>query len=452
MFSTLIRLTGACLLVWASAAVSQVSGDTAPAVTPEEARALSPQEAPIQPTDPFLAQEVPNQVPLSTAPADSVAVGVSLEEVMEMAIAQSPELRVLKAEVNESQMRALATGLLPNPAVSGGWKKVSGGDTGPLLEVAQEIPINGVLGLQRSAAWLSYRADQTESLRKTQVFLHKVQQGYVRWVTARALSDLENAHERISERSLNLVNNRFETGLVAELPLSLAKAEHAARVQSARLAEREVGVAAERLAGLLGVPGETLEQPSGDPRETLLDANLNPEDFVRPDLEASRLRVQSVDRQVQAANRARLPNPVLGYSREEAGDETENFFSVGIEVPILNSGKRAVQQQWASRQTAQSRSEVQSIQVETERDVALNVLNERREAAATYEENILPAVRQSLEAANAAFEGGTTDLSVLLQTQARLLEMERESIRALEDLRLAELDYLLALGLPKSQS
>jgi len=38
------------------------------------------------------------------------------------------------------------------------------------------------------------------------------------------------------------------------------------------------------------------------------------------------------------------------------------------------------------------------------------------------------------------------DMSLLLQTQTRLIEQERNYVRALKDLRLAEIDYLLAMG------
>ncbi|MCC6732436.1 MAG: TolC family protein, partial [Candidatus Omnitrophica bacterium] len=57
-----------------------------------------------------------------------------------------------------------------------------------------------------------------------------------------------------------------------------------------------------------------------------------------------------------------------------------------------------------------------------------------------------PSINLSLQAARAAFESGNTDLSLLLQTQNRLIEHKRNSIKSYEDLRKAEIEILLASG------
>ncbi len=84
--------------------------------------------------------------------------------------------------------------------------------------------------------------------------------------------------------------------------------------------------------------------------------------------------------------------------------------------------------------------------IDAEIEAAVIRLEAKREAVRIYENEIQPSIQKSLDSANLAFQSGTTDLSLLLQTQTRLIEHERNNIRSLEDLRKAEIAYLLALG------
>lgn len=93
---------------------------------------------------PPLEEEVPSGSSwiASTVPAG----GVDLAGLLDLALRSSPKLSVERAKVGETRMRALATGLLPNPVVEGGAKKVSGEHSGPVVRISQELPINGALG------------------------------------------------------------------------------------------------------------------------------------------------------------------------------------------------------------------------------------------------------------------------------------------------------------------
>ncbi|MCA9449787.1 MAG: TolC family protein, partial [Candidatus Omnitrophica bacterium] len=257
--------------------------------------------------------------------------GISLAEVLVLAIQNNPDLRVLKAEVNASQMQWLAEGLLPNPTVTGGRKKVSGGPSGPVVEFEQELPVNGSLKMERESARLGYRAAEVAALRKTQEILHQVQVQAIKVLAAKASELVEKENLRIITESFNLVTNRFESGLVAELPLSLAKAERGAAENSAQLAAKEITIQREKLAILLGLSEGELPAIGGSIHATLLPPDVRQRGASRDDLRAKDLEVQSAQAMVEAARRARIPNPTLGYSREEAGDDTENFFTLSLE-------------------------------------------------------------------------------------------------------------------------
>ncbi|MCG3144126.1 MAG: hypothetical protein HONDAALG_01519 [Gammaproteobacteria bacterium] len=401
--------------------------------------------SPIEDLD--LPLEEAGLVAYGETPAIGGAVaGLDLNTIVDLACRQSPRLSVQRAKLTASQMRSMATGLLPNPTVEGGVKKVSGDGTGPLLTISQELPVNGVLGLERQAANLEYSADRAALSREVQTVLSEVQTTYIRVLATLELMAVEQHGLEVAGSSLKLVSETLKAGLVSPLPFNLAQAEYSNSRTSHMLAQRETVLAREELAALLGMKGESLPAVSGDLRQSLLLPGMDPSQRNRGDLQAANLRVQAAQSSVAAANRDRIPNPVIGYSREEAGDDSENFFTIGLEVPVFNNKRPKVYQRQAEQLAAVSEKSALAKTIEAEVGQAAIRLEAKREAVQIYETEVRPSIEKSLESANLAFQSGTTDLSLLLQTQTRLIEHERSAIRAMEDLRKAEIGYLFALG------
>jgi outer membrane protein TolC len=403
---------------------------------------------PVHEFDLPLEEEMPVAMNDPSAPAvpAGAAGGLDLSAILDLACRQSPRLSVQRANLTASQMQAMATGLLPNPTVEGGVKKVSGDGSGPLLSISQELPVNGALGLERQAANLEYSADRAALSREVQTVLSEIQTAYVHVLAVLALSGVEQHGLEVAGSSLKLVSETLKAGLVSPLPYNLALAEYSNARTTHMLAQRESLLAREELAALLGMTGESLPMIAGDLRQSLLPTDMDPSRRNRGDLQAANLRIQAAQTSVAAADRARIPNPVVGYSREEAGDDTENFFTIGLEVPVFNNKRPEVYHRQAKQQAAVNEKSALVKSIDAEVDQAAIRLEAKRDAVRIYETEVQPSIQKSLESANLAFQSGTTDLSLLLQTQTRLIEQERNTIRSLEELRKAEIAYLLALG------
>jgi outer membrane protein TolC len=377
-----------------------------------------------------------------SAPPD----GIGLDRLISIALERSPRLAVQRAKVGESRAQALGAGLLPNPEFEGGAKKVSGDGTGPVIGVNQELPINGVLGLQRRAAGFEYSAEQARLDREVQVVLADVERAFVAVLAAGRKVDVDARGLETASQSLQLVSDTFQAGLVSSLPLGLARSERANAKRTLALSEKNLQLERHGLALILGIEANDLPALSGDLNATLLDPAEVSAQANRPDLRAANLNLQAAQTNVQAAQRARIPNPVLGYAREESDQETEDFFKIGLVIPILNSGKAKVQQGLAQRQTASMEKSAVEKNVAIEIEQTSTRLEAARQAAQTYETEIRPANEESLAAAQGAFTSGTTDLSLLLTTQSKLIDNERGYVQALKELREAEIGYRLALG------
>lgn len=385
---------------------------------------------------------------ISPTVIEPVANGIDLSGLLDLAIVQSPKLSVQRAKVGESQMNALATGLFPNPVVEGGGKKVSGGESGLVLGINQELPVNGSRRLERQAATLLHSAQRANLEREIQVVLSEVEDAFVSVLAAQELMSVDKRGLETANDSLKLVSDNYKAGLATSLPLSLALSEQATAKKTLNLSENQVRVTRSKLAGLLSLSESALPSVIGDLKHPILSPELDTGSLERPDLRAAELKVQAAQNKTEAERRKRIPNPTLGYQREE-GEDTEDFFTVGMEVPVFNSGRRMVQERLGTEQVASTEKSALSRTIETEVQIGEVRLNSARETVLTYENEIRPSIMKSLEAAKGAFQSGTTDLSLLLQTQSSLIEHEREFIRALKELRSAEIAYKLAIGARK---
>jgi outer membrane protein TolC len=345
-------------------------------------------------------------------------------------------------------MRALASGLLPNPEIEAGTKRAREEGTGPTFGIKQELPINGALGLERQAADFGYSASRADLQREIQIALGEARTAYIEALSTRELKGIEEHGMQVASESLRLVSETLKAGLSSTLPYLLAQTEYANAKKSRQIADSNHRVARTRLARLLAMDESALPPLSGNLKETLVPPGSNLPIHSRPDLQASSLRVQSAQSSAASADRERIPNPVLGFTREETDESAENFFTIGLRVPLFNTGRPKVNQRLAEVQTASAERNALANTVQAEQEQGEVRLTAAAAAVQVYESEILPSVQRSLEAAGIAFQSGTTDLSLLLQTQSRLIEQERGYIRALEDLRKAESEYLLAHGTP----
>jgi cobalt-zinc-cadmium efflux system outer membrane protein len=369
-----------------------------------------------------------------------------LAELLDIAIKRNPQLAVQRAKVGEARMQVFASGLLPNPFVAGGYKKEEGQGNGPLFEISQELPINGVLGLERSQAQLLHDAEQARLLREIQVILSSVKEAYVGVLLAQDASAVEKRNVQTVGESLANISERFRVGLVAEMPRTIARADLATAKVAASQAERNIAVARQRLARLLGMEEGALPPVAGTLRTSLLPPGLDPSKCVRPDLQALSLEARAAQTDIAASERGRIPNPKITYSREEVGPVVEHFINVGVDLPILNTGVPKVRRSISKYETVRAEQAALNNQIKAEREQAALNLSKSQETVQIYDTEIAPALASSLAAAKAAFQSGTTDVSLLLETQARLIEKDRGILKNLEDLRKAELEYLLALG------
>jgi outer membrane protein TolC len=307
------------------------------------------------------------------------------------------------------------------------------------IEARQAFPFPGKLTLRGSAALADAEAMEHdyEAVRlRLAALASALYDDY--WLAARSLA--------INERHLELVRElhavalaRYESGVGEQRDLLRAE------VEEAELLHRGVGlaaaqrIAAQQIASLLHRPdGAEIPPPPDElaPVETSAADESAAERAIaeRPELRAARTRIAAKEAAEKLARLDFFPDVALtgGYDTFWEMPDQRPFVGIEVDVPLQIGRRRAALEQ-ARAEVAQERSEAERMGDEVRAEVrsALEELAAARHQLEIVRDRSLPATRDQLEAARAAYEAGRTELASVIEAE-----------RALRDAELAECEAL----------
>jgi outer membrane protein TolC len=269
------------------------------------------------------------------------------------------------------------------------------------------------------------------------------------YLAARAL-EVNEHHRALLEEIERVALARYESGEGSQQePLE-------AEVALARLAQEEVTlrtgqhVTAEQINVLLHQPPDHPLPPP--PQQLSLPAREDDRAARRaaaleasPELRAAQARVRGRESAVALARREFLPDFMLmgAYDRLWQERELQPFVGLSMNVP-LRRARRAAALDEARAELERAQHERAGLEDEIRFSVESGAerLAEARTVLALYEERLLPAARDRLEAAGAGFEAGRSDFQALVDAERELRELELgvEQARAEVSRRYAELE------------
>jgi outer membrane protein TolC len=251
------------------------------------------------------------------------------------------------------------------------------------------------------------------------------------YLIARKL-EVNDVHRALLAELREIAVARYEAGEAAQQdPLE-------AEFEQAELLHRDVALRADqrivveqlnallhRAPGLpLPPPPPALEPlPSPEARESLLARAL----AERPELHAAEARVRARESAVALARREYLPDFRLKGGYDGFEDEDEMRPMVGLELNLpLQRARRAAALDEAQASLAKARSDRSAVgdQVSLGVERALERLNEAHHALEIFRDHMLPAARDRVASARAAFETGQRDFSTVIDAERRLRDAE----------------------------
>jgi len=245
-----------------------------------------------------------------------------------------------------------------------------------------------------------------------------------------------------AEEVFRLISRRAELGESREAERLKAQIELLKQHRAAAAAQVEVEALSEALRRVAGpgLPDQFQAAVTWPARQAVpqLEAVERSLADGNPEILAARAEAEKLTQARKAAAWSRWPDLSVGAFREQEVDRKGRGVSLGLRLPLWNTGGPAVARAQAEESRAVAQLRRAEIDVRNELDRAYRFFAVAAEQARNYDRELLPAARESLRLSRLAFEEGEASLLDLLDAQRTYRESAREG---LELKRSAALSY-----------
>jgi len=330
-------------------------------------------------------------------------------------------------------------------------------DTGQRVVLSQAFPFPGKLALRGEIALAEAEAKASDHAAVRLRLATLASLLYDDYYLGHRTLEIQAAHRALLAELREIATVRYEAGEASQQDPLQAEVEEAHVLHDETVARTALRIVAEQMNTLLhrgpelGLPPPPLSlappEPAARDRATVIARAL----AQRPDLMASEQRVRAREAEVGLARREFLPDVKLMGTYDSFWEESELQPMLGIElnVPLRLERRRAALEE-AEASLERERSERASLDDEVSLSVAsaLDRVEEAHHLFALYRDRLLPAARDQVEAARAAFETGRSDFPALVEAERNLRNIELGGEEALTNLSRREADLALASGAP----
>jgi outer membrane protein TolC len=302
-------------------------------------------------------------------------------------------------------------------------------DTGQRVTLSQAFPFPGKRALRGEAALAEAEAAASDfaAVRLRTAALASLLFDEL-YLIERKLA-VNDAHRALLAELREVAIARYEAGAASQqdpLEAELAEAELLHRDvelrADRRIAQEQMNVLLHREPGLALPPvPNALDAPPAEP------AHAPAGSADRPELRAAEARIRAREASVRLARREVLPDLRLmgGYDAMEEEDEMRPQLGIEVAIP-LGRTRRAALLDEAQAELEAARAERAGLEDQVRFSVsrASERLAEARHAHEILRDRVVPAARDRVASARAAFEAGQSNFSVLIDAERSLRDAE----------------------------
>jgi outer membrane protein, heavy metal efflux system len=402
----------------------------------------------------------------ATAPAV-----VDLPTVLRLVRDASPRLAVERQAIAGAEANRITAGAYPNPSVSVGRFRPSGGQAtlfeGSRQDLATiELPL--LIAGQRSAR--VERADRDIEAARARVasgassLAAEAGAAYASLLAAQEKTTLIAAANEELVRLRNLVAGREASGMASRYDLTRLDVELGGARAKLDDARAEVASRAGNLAALLGLP-DWRPRAAGTLSALPLDAAAltQPRDraATSPATVAAMREETAAQSGIEVARRERWPVPSVSAGRSWTSDPygAANFVGLSVEIPILDTRRGPLAKAESDASAATLRRALAHAEVAATLERLAEVILARQAAVQRFEEDAaarLPALKQMAEDAYRLGRGSILELLDSTRSRYDLLQTRIDLVAALLEAQVrflatsGDLDRAVGLAAPES--
>jgi cobalt-zinc-cadmium efflux system outer membrane protein len=370
----------------------------------------------------------------------AVARDLSLAEAEGLLVRNNRELQVARRGMESAEAQRLIAGARPNATFSVNSTAIASNvkpDT--VFRIDQpfergnkrELRLDAASGLQRAA-----RHDYLDVLRQQ---LAALQGAYFDLKLAQEKSATLAENARLFSGTLSAAERRLKAGDLAPADVAKVQVDYERAQNDARSAQAELARAQLALAYLIAVETEGLELRATDPWPPIERADgaaIEKAIDARPDVAASRARVEAAEKLRDLARAQRTRDVTLGAQYEYyPGNVPTNSVGFGFAVPLFTgydfSGD--IQKAEVDRYAALDALAKTRAQAGNELQRAAGDLNASAERVERFDASLLGAANRSAEASEFAFSRGAISVLEVLDARRTLRAVRLEALSARAD-------------------
>ena len=406
---------------------------------------------------------------LAQAQLAAPASELTIEELVARALADNPDLRATRAEVDAAGGRLRQAGLRPNPELDLGGQKALSPDNNLTVTLRLPLDLN-----DRRGGRVAVAEQDLELKRKQLADRERRLRTDVRMKAGEVLAARRNLQTTdelldVNRSALRVVGNRVREGAAPTIDENLQLVEVNRLDANRQLLSSRVEIATLQLKLLAGmaadapltVRGELTTSPPTLERAEAVQRAL----ASRPDLAAARADVavaRAMIRKEQAEGRWDASVNV-GYMRQEFGfglngltnsgqtrpiQDTFHYFGGGVTImlPVLNRNQGNIAAAEAGARAAERRLEFTTLTTQQEVEAAFAQHEAARRSLEIYGRGVRDVARRNLDVVRQSYELGRGSLLDVVAEQRRFIEVETGYTDVLKQVYDAAVEVERAVG------
>ena len=382
------------------------------------------------------------------ASAQPASGQLTVEEAVTRALAENPELRALRTEIEAARGRLRQAGLRPNPMLElGGQKNVTGSDNNVNVGLSLPLDLNGRKEGRVGVAEREIEMKQAQVTDRERRLAAEVRMKAGELLAVRRNLDVTRDLLETNRKALGLIRERVRRGAAPALDESLLLVEVNRLEASLGILDSRVEILGFQLKLLAGMPpGEALAlQGELSPRSVSLDrtAGLQRALAGRPDLVIARAEAAMARAKIRKEEaEGRWDASVnVGYMRQDFGfalngltdrggtrpiQDTFHYVGGGVTItlPVRNRNQGNIAAAEAEAQGADRKREAAELTIRQEVTAAFTQLEAAQRSLEIYTRGVRDVARRNLEVVRQTYELGRVPFLEVIAEQRRYIDIE----------------------------
>jgi len=394
---------------------------------------------------------------------------ITVDELVTRALADNPDIRAVRLEVEAAEGRLRQAGLRPNPMLDLGGQKAISPDNNLMVGVTVPLDLNG-----RKEGRVGVAGREVEMKRAQVRDRERRLRAEVRMKAGELLAAQRNLGVteellRVNREALGLIGERVRRGATPPLEESLLQVEVNRLDASQKLLAGRVDVFALQLKALAGMEPDAPLTLQGELTAPALavDRSLAVREALaaRGDLDAARAEAAMATAQIRKEEaEGRWDASInVGYQRQNFGFDLNGLTSSGatrpiqdvfhyfgggvsITLPVRNQNQGNIAAARATARAAERRVDAAVLSVRQEVQAALSQYEAAQRSLSVYERGVRDTARQNLEIVRQTYQLGRATLLDVIAEQRRYIDVENGYTEALKQVYDAAVDVQRAIG------